>query len=214
MTLPDPGGRPVVARFRRASLDDIPAIEQLIALAARGLSRDDYSQEQIEAALGAALGVDSQLVRDGTYFVAEADGTLVACGGWSWRRTLFGSDGQTDRQPESLDPTNDAARIRAFFVHPDWARRGLGRAMLELCESEARASGFASAELMATLPGERLYRSCGYSSQDAIEHPLPGGLAIRFVPMRKHFRHGDGQDRAGSAASGEAERQSVERDRG
>ena len=164
------------------------AIEHLIALATRSLSRGDYSEAQIEAALGTALGVDSQLIRDGTYFVAEADGTLVACGGWSWRKTLFGSDGQSDRQPESLDPTRDAARIRAFFVHPDWARRGLGRATLELCEAEARARGFTSAELMATLPGERLYRTCGYVSHDPIQHTLPGGLAIQFVPMRKHLR--------------------------
>jgi N-acetylglutamate synthase-like GNAT family acetyltransferase len=184
----DSSGRALVARFRRASLDDIPEIERLIARATRELSRDDYSEEQIEAALGAALGVDSQLVRDGTYFVAEADGTIVACGGWSWRRTLFGSDDHSDRQPESLDPARDAARIRAFFVHPDWARRGLGRATLELCEAEARASGFAAAELMATLPGERLYRSCGYVSLDPVHHTLPGGIAIQFVPMRKMFR--------------------------
>jgi GNAT superfamily N-acetyltransferase len=190
----DPQGREVVARFRRASSDDIPEIEQLIALATRGLSRDDYSEEQIEAALGAALGVDSQLVRDGTYFVAETDGTLVACGGWSWRKTLFGSDGQADRQPESLDPTRDAARIRAFFVHPDWARRGLGRTTLELCEAEARACGFTSAELMATLPGQRLYNSCGYIARDPIQHALPGGVAIQFVPMRKSFRQEDGMD--------------------
>jgi len=192
ITLRDPTGREVVVQFRRASLDDIPAIERLIALAARGLSRDDYSEEQIEAALGSALGVDSQLVRDGTYFVAETDGTLVACGGWSWRKTLFGSDGQADREPESLDPTRDAARIRAFFVHPDWARRGLGRTTLELCEAEARSSGFTSAELMATLPGERLYRTCGYASEDSIQHTLPGGVAIQFVPMRKHFREEGG----------------------
>lgn len=186
--LQDSRGRALVARFRQASPDDVPEIERLIACATRGLSRDDYSEVQIEAALGAALGVDSQLIRDGTYFVAEADETLVACGGWSWRKTLFGSDDHAGRQPQSLDPARDAARIRAFFVHPDWARRGLGRATLELCEAEARASGFAAAELMATLPGERLYRSCGYVSQQPVHHTLPGGIAIQFVPMRKIFR--------------------------
>jgi GNAT superfamily N-acetyltransferase len=174
-----------MAQFRRASADDIPAIERLVALATRELSRDDYSEEQIAAALGAALGVDSQLISDGTYFVAEAAGQVVACGGWSWRKTLFGSDGQADRQPESLDPARDAARIRAFFVHPAWARQGLGRATLDLCEAEARARGFTSAELMATLPGERLYRSCGYLPSGALHHTLPGGVDIRFVPMRK-----------------------------
>ena len=188
ITIRDHAGREVIARFRRASLDDVPAIESLIALSARGLSRDDYREAQIEAALGTALGVDSQLIRDGTYFVADADGTLVACGGWSWRKTLFGSDVEAGRQPESLDPVREAARIRAFFVHPGWARQGLGRAMLELCEAEAGRRGFRLAELMATLPGERLYRSCGYESLDSIEHALPGGIVIRFVPMRKVLR--------------------------
>ncbi len=172
----------VLAQFRHAAAADIPAIEQLISLSARGLSQGDYSDEQIDAALGSALGVDSQLIRDRTYYVAEVAGALVACGGWSWRKTLFGSD-HGDRQPESLDPASEAARIRAFFVHPDWARQGLGRALLELCESEARAAGFKQAELMATLPGERLYRSCGYAPRPAIEHVLRDGVTIRFVPM-------------------------------
>jgi len=185
VTLRDASGRIVVARFREASLEDVPAIARLIALSARSLSREDYSEDQIDAAIGTALGVDSQLIADGTYFVAEVDETLVACGGWSRRKTLFGSDAESGRHPALLDPTHDAARIRAFFVHPDWARRGLGRATLELCESEARRSGFSSAELMATLPGVRLYRSCGYASRAAIEHTLPGGMTIRFVPMRK-----------------------------
>lgn len=186
-TLHDSTGREVVARFRRAVPDDVPQIERLIELATRGLSKDDYSEDQIEAALGTALGVDSQLIRDGTYFVAETGGMLIACGGWSSRKTLFGSD-NGDRQPESLDPARDSARIRAFFVDPDWVRQGLGRRMLELCEAEARANGFTSAELMATLTGERLYRSCGYRSQNPIQYTLPGGTAIQFVPMKKRFR--------------------------
>jgi len=187
LALCDPDGRDVVVEFRRASFADVPGIARLIALSARGLSRGDYSEAQIEAALGDAFGVDSQLIRDGTYFVAEADGTLVACGGWSWRKTMFGADGQADRAPEALDPTRDAARIRAFFVHPDWARRGLGRATLAVCEAEARRSGFASAQLMATLPGERLYRECGYLAESPIEHLLSSGVAIQFVPMHKRL---------------------------
>jgi GNAT superfamily N-acetyltransferase len=186
-TLQDSTGQEVVARFRRAMLDDVPQIEGLIELATRGLSKDDYSEEQIEAALGTALGVDSQLVRDGTYFVAETGACLVACGGWSSRKTLFGSDGRVGREPELLDPARDGARIRAFFVHPDWARRGLGRRLLELCEDEARANGFTSAELMATLPGERLYRRCGYVAESAIQHKLPRGTWIELVPMSKRF---------------------------
>ena len=163
---------------------DIPAIEQLISMSARGLSQGDYSDEQLDAALGSALGVDSQLIRDRTYYVAEVEGALVACGGWSWRKTLFGSD-HGDREPEPLDPATEAARIRAFFVHPDWARQGLGRALLELCEGEARAAGFKQAELMATLPGERLYRNCGFVPRPAIDHVLRNGVTIRFVPMVK-----------------------------
>jgi GNAT superfamily N-acetyltransferase len=180
-----PDGRETVAQFRRASLRDIPDIEHLIARAWRALSRSDYTPEQIEAALGAALGVDSQLVHDGTYFVAEVEERLVACGGWSWRKTLFGSDGEAGRQPDPLDPARDPARIRAFFVDPDWARRGLGRAVLELCEREALASGFGSTSLMATLPGERLYRACGYTPGIPVEHELGSGVTIRFVPMHK-----------------------------
>lgn len=181
----DPDGAATVARFRRATPHDVPAIEGLVALSARGLSHGDYSETQVEAALRSALGVDSQLIRDGTYFVAEIDATLVACGGWSRRQTLFGGDNEPSRQPKLLDPSRDAARIRAFFVHPAYARQGLGRTMLTLCESEARSGGFTSAELMATLPGVRLYVACGYESQEPIEHLLPGGVPIRFVPMRK-----------------------------
>jgi GNAT superfamily N-acetyltransferase len=194
-------GTPALARFRRARPDDVPAICRLIAVSARDLSRGDYTDAQIEAALGSALGVDSQLIHDGTYVVAEADGVLVACGGWSHRKTLFGGDRDPGRQPESLDPRHDAARIRAFFVHPDYARQGLGRAMLALCESEARSGGFTAAELMATLPGVRLYAACGYESQAPVEHTLPNGTAIRFVPMRKRLQ-ADDQVAVGERAPG------------
>ncbi|MCI0703637.1 MAG: GNAT family N-acetyltransferase [Planctomycetia bacterium] len=171
--------------LRLAIPADIPAIEQLIALSARGLCAPDYTTAQIEAALGSAWGCDSELIRDGTYFVAEVAGELVACGGWSWRRTLFGGDALPGRQSELLDPSRDAARIRAFFVHPDWSRRGLARAILARCESEARAHGFRSVELLATLTGQRFYQACGYMEEPAIEYPLTGGEVIRFVPMRR-----------------------------
>ena len=173
--------------LRLATLGDIPVLEDLIAASARGLSREDYSTAQVEAAIGTAWGVDSDLIRDGTYFVAEADGEIVACGGWSRRKTLFGGDRQAGRQSDLLEPRRDAARVRAFFVRPDWARRGLGRALLERCEAEARARGFRAAELMATLPGERLYRSFGHVAGERIRHPLDGGLAIEFVAMRKEI---------------------------
>jgi N-acetylglutamate synthase-like GNAT family acetyltransferase len=174
-----------VATLRQATLADVPVLEALIAESARDLCQGDYTGAQIEAAIGTAWGVDRELIRDGTYFVVESDGAIVACGGWSKRRTLFGGDAQPGRQSEVLDPTRDAARIRAFFVRPDWARRGLGVMLLERCEAEARAHGFRSAELVATLPGQRLYRAFGYIGDERVEYPLPGGLTITFVPMRK-----------------------------
>jgi GNAT superfamily N-acetyltransferase len=174
-----------VYAIRAATASDRAAIEALIAASARGLSQGDYSDAQVEAALGSAFGFDSQLVADGTYFVVEDGGALVGCGGWSFRATRFGSDGQAGRSAALLDPATDAARIRAFFIHPDHARRGLGRALLERCESEARARGFRAAELTATLPGLRLYATCGYAGSARETHPLPGGQTIDFVPMRK-----------------------------
>jgi GNAT superfamily N-acetyltransferase len=174
-----------VYAIRAATPADRTAIEELIAASARGLSQGDYTDAQIEAALGSAFGFDSQLVADGTYFVVEDAGVLVGCGGWSFRATRFGSDGQAGRSAAELDPARDAARIRAFFIHPDHARRGIGRALLERCESEARARGFRAAELTATLPGLRLYATCGYAGAARETHPLPGGQTIEFVPMRK-----------------------------
>lgn len=172
-------------RLRPATLDDVPALERVIAASARALGRPDYTEAQIEAALGTAWGVDTELVRDGTYFVVEVDGAIVACGGWSRRRTLFGADAHPGRESALLDSALDAARIRAFFVHPDHGRRGIGRMLLERCETAARREGFRAAELMATLPGRRLYGAFGYTDGEPIDHPLPGGLTIRFVPMRK-----------------------------
>lgn len=115
-------------------------------------------------------------------------GSLAACGGWSRRRTLFGGDDQSDRNPQLLDPQGDAAKIRAFFVHPTHARRGIGTALLEHCEREAAAQGFGRCELMATLPGVRLYGARGYVAGDPIEWPLPNGSTITFVPMSKTLR--------------------------
>lgn len=171
--------------LRLATPDDAPALRELIAASARELQSGDYTQAQIEAALRSAYGVDSQLIADRTYFVAEAAGAPVACGGWSFRRTLFGGDAQPGRQADRLDPNHEAARIRAFFVAPGWARRGLGRALLARCEAEAQAAGFVAAELMATLAGVRLYAALGYAAAPPLEVPLADGLAITFVPMRK-----------------------------
>jgi GNAT superfamily N-acetyltransferase len=174
-------------RLRPAVIADQPALETLIAASARGLSARDYTSAQIEAALGTAWGVDSQLIRDGTYLTVEVGGQLAACGGWSYRNTLFGADAAAGREPSVLDPARDAARIRAFFVHPDWARRGLGTLLLDACESAVREHGFLAAELMATLPGERLYSVRGYVPLEPVRHPLPGGLTIDFIRMGKRL---------------------------
>ena len=171
--------------LRRATPADLPVLGALIAASARALSRGDYSDAQIEGALSGAFGVDTQLIRDGTYFVIEAEGRIAGCGGWSKRRTLFGSDQRADRDATELDPSVDAAKIRAFFIHPDFARRGFGTALLARCEREAVAQGFRRLELMATLPGVRLYEARGYVPQPQIRWPVGGGVEIEFVPMSK-----------------------------
>jgi len=173
-------------QFRKARLADVRELQELISKSAHALAASDYTQSQIQGALESAWAVDTQLIEDGTYFVAFKD-ELIGCGGWSWRGTLFGGDAHSDRQPEALDPKTDAARIRAFFVHPDFARIGIGRSLLHLCEAEARNHGFSAAELVATLPGERMYAACGYTSLGPREYPLPTGDTITFVPMSKRL---------------------------
>ena len=173
-------------RLRLATLADTGALRQLIAHSIRTLGAADYTPEQIDAALAGAFGVDTALIRDGTYFVvASGAGLITGCGGWSRRKTLFGGDTRADRDDALLDPARDAAKIRAFFIHPEHARHGLGRRILQHCETEARQAGFAAFELMATLPGKRLYEQCGYVAGAPLQHPLAGGLSITFVPMRK-----------------------------
>jgi GNAT superfamily N-acetyltransferase len=171
--------------IRPATLADTAELSGLIARSARELSAADYTPEQIEGALLGAFGIDTQLILDGTYFVAEVDGKLVACGGWSKRRTLFGSDARSGRDAAELDPATDAAKIRAFFVHPAHARRGLGSAILERCEAEARARGFRRFEMMATLPGAKLYTRYGYSGTERIQYEVRPGVMIDFIPMSK-----------------------------
>jgi GNAT superfamily N-acetyltransferase len=130
-------------------------------------------------------GVDTQLVADGTYFVAEVDGTIVACGGWSKRKTLFGADHCAGREDSLLDPARDAAKIRAFFVHPDWARRGIGTRVLEACESAALAEGFTRFEMGATLTGVALYKVRGYREVEKLAVPLANGESLPIVRMEK-----------------------------
>jgi GNAT superfamily N-acetyltransferase len=175
--------------LRVATLDDVPVLHGLIARSIHGLGAEDYASAQIDAALTGAFGVDTALIGDGTYFVAAAAGhAIVACGGWSRRRTLFGSDTRAERDETWLDPRTDRAKIRAFFVDPGHARRGLGSAILARSEAEAARAGFSAFEMMATLPGVRLYEKFGYVRAAPIDYPLPGGLTIRFVPMHKSLR--------------------------
>jgi GNAT superfamily N-acetyltransferase len=173
------------SQLRHATLDDVEALRRLIADSARGLSTRDYSPSQIEGALQGVFGVDTRLISDRTYFVVDSAGRLVGCGGWSRRATLFGSDTLPGRNETLLEPGRDAARIRAFFVHPDCARMGIGRLLLERCESEASAAGFAAMELMSTLPGVPFYGRLGYSAGEPLEYPLGEGESLRLVPMTK-----------------------------
>lgn len=174
--------------IRKAVIDDKSSLEMLIARSARVLGAQDYSPEQIEGALRGAFGVDTDLIRDGTYFVAMSGAALVGCGGWSKRKTLFGGDQHTTRDAGLLDPLHDSARIRAFFVHPAWTRKGIAKAILQRCESEAQAYGFRSAELMSTLPGVKFYTAQGYHGSEPVHHQLTPTLTIEFIPMKKTFR--------------------------
>jgi GNAT superfamily N-acetyltransferase len=172
--------------MRPATLADRPALDQLIARSAREVGTTRYTAAQMEAALRGAFGVDTQLIRDGTYFVVEdKSGSMVACGGWSRRHTLFGSDQRADREPGELDPRTDAAKIRAFFVDPQHLRQGIATALLKHCEAAARAKGFAKLELMGTLTGVPFYTAHGYVHVKPVSHEMEPGLFIDFLAMSK-----------------------------
>lgn len=173
--------------IRKATMDERDALQQLIAESARNLSRQHYSDAQIEAAIATVFGVDTTLIEDGTYFVVESDGQLAGCGGWSKRKTLFGGDQYSSRDAGYLDPKTEAAKIRAFFIHPDHARKGVARAILSRCEDEARAQGFRALELMATLPGIEFYKSCGFVETGNFDLGLTDAINLELVPMRKEL---------------------------
>jgi GNAT superfamily N-acetyltransferase len=176
---------PVSYRIRLATTADVPALEALISVAVRGLSTDYYTAAQIESGIRHAFGVDTQLIADGTFYVAEMAGEIAGCGGWSWRRKIYGGDQVSADSAAPLDPTTDAARTRAFFVHPGFARRGIGSAILRECTRAATAAGFRRLELLGTLPGERLYRALGFELLDYSDHVLPDGVTIRWVRMAR-----------------------------
>jgi GNAT superfamily N-acetyltransferase len=177
--------------IRKAIPADVPELGELIDASVRGLQAEDYTPTQIESALATVFGVDSQLITDGTYFVAEAkqqdSATIAGCGGWSRRRTLYGSDHWTGREDELLDPRVDAAKIRAFFVHPSWARRGVGSLILKTCEDAAAAAGFTRCEMGATLTGVKLFGAKGYVALENISVPLKNGEALPVIRMAKQL---------------------------
>lgn len=190
--------------IRPAENKDVPELRRLIEASVLGLQADDYTSAQMERALAAVYGVDTQLIADGTYFVAQTEGAqdgksaaasqasvetpvIVGCGGWSRRKTLYGGDQFVGREDALLDPEKDAAKIRAFFVHPDWARRGIGGMILQACESAAMAQGFRRLEMGATLTGIPFYRAKGYVEKERTDVPLGDGLTLGIVRMSKEM---------------------------
>jgi len=187
-------------RLRLAVPEDVPALRKLIEMSVRGLQTQDYTPAQIEGALQTVFGIDTQLIADGTYLVAEAEAhaidragpkdapferIIVGCGGWSKRKTLYGGDHWTGREEALLDPFHDAAKIRAFFIHPDWARRGVGSLILEACEDAARSAGFTRFEMGATLTGAKLFGARGYHAVKPISIPLVNGESLPVIHMEK-----------------------------
>src|SRR5438309_4609660 len=186
--------------LRLAVPEDVPVLRELILASVRGLQTQDYTQAQIEGALKTVFGVDSQLITDGTYIVGQAEPAaieltgaksaqhelmIVGCGGWSKRKTLYGSDHWTGREDALLDPLRDAAKIRAFFIHPDWARRGVGSMILKACEDAARSAGFTRFEMGATLTGAKLFGAKGYVAVKPISIPLVNGESLPVIHMEK-----------------------------
>jgi GNAT superfamily N-acetyltransferase len=178
-------GTPEQVHIRLARLDEVPQLNALIVESARELSRGFYTPEETEAAIRFVFGVDTALIDDGTYFVAEVGGTIAGCGGWSRRDALYGGDQRKVGEATLLDPQRDAARIRAFFVSPAFARRGIGRRIFEACLEASEAEGYGALELMATLPGVPLYRVLGFVDVAPVVDRLPDGTPLRFLKMRR-----------------------------
>jgi GNAT superfamily N-acetyltransferase len=170
---------------RLAGMDDLPALHALMARAIADLQKGFLDEKQIEAS-HKVMGLDSQLVKDGTYFILEERGVIAGCGGWSWRATLYGGDASlVAREPARLDPARDAARIRAMYTEPAFARRGVGRRIMQLCEQAAADHGFRRIEMMATLSGEPLYRACGYRPIEHIRSVPIAGTTVPLIHMAK-----------------------------
>jgi len=177
-------------RLRRATADDVAVLVPLMEVAIEVLQRGFLDDDQIEASK-AIMGIDRQLIDDGTYFVVEIDGTVAGCGGWSRRATLYGGDHSAGRDATLLDPATEPARVRAMYTHPDFARRGVGRLVLEACEAAAAAEGFTTLELMATRAGRPLYESYGFEAVEDVTD-ASGGAAVPLTRMRRPISHTDG----------------------
>jgi GNAT superfamily N-acetyltransferase len=179
-----------VVTIRLATAGDVPALRELIPLSARELSRGFYTEQETESAVQHVFGPDSRLIADGTYFVAEVDGRLAGCGGWSRRRTLYGGDQTKSGEEPLLDPATEPAKVRAFFVHPGFARRGIGSQLLEACFAAARKAGFRRLELAATLPGVPLYAARGFVERERLEVPMADGRALPIIRMERELDAG------------------------
>lgn len=171
--------------IRLATADDVAVLVPLMEAAIEELQKGFLADDQIESSK-AIMGIDRQLIDDGTYFVVERDGTIVGCGGWSRRATLYGGDHSAGRDAALLDPVRDPARVRAMYTHPAHARQGVGRLILSRCEAAASAEGFTTLELMSTLAGLPLYEQAGFEAVERVEDPA-GGTPVPLVKMRKHL---------------------------
>jgi GNAT superfamily N-acetyltransferase len=171
--------------LRPASLDDAPAIDELMKVSTRDIFPRFYDAKQTESSVRFIASVDRALLEDGTYFVIEADGELVACGGWSRRDKLYTGSGDAAGDARLLDPAREPARVRAMFTRSDWTRRGLGRQILEACEAAAKAEGFRTLALMSTMPGVPLYEHFGFEVVEHVLIPMPDGTTIAGASMTK-----------------------------
>jgi GNAT superfamily N-acetyltransferase len=173
--------------IRKATLDDVADLKHLIALSARSLNAAHYNDAEIDRALAWVYGVDTRIIQDETYYVVLSGDQLVGCGGWSRRKKNFGGD-QTDIDSQDfLNPATEAAKIRAFFVHPDFARQGIGKTLLEVSEAAAKAEGFKHLEMTATLTGRELYATCGYTAQEPLSLDVPNYGPFPALKMVKSF---------------------------
>lgn len=170
---------------RIATLDDLPALREVMRRSIAQLQDTFLNPEQVRAS-HRVMGLDTQLIRDSTYFIIESGGRIAGCGGWSWRSTLYGGDeSAVTREPRALDPAAEPARIRAMYTDPDFVRRGVGRLILSLCEQAARDAGFRRATMMATMAGVPLYAACGYEEVEPITITNVEGVSVPLVRMEK-----------------------------